>query len=362
VEPPNIVSTGVAPSPLSERALGVTSSSILTAVADQRNFVRRSVRVPCRRDALFAKGMVAKGIIDLLGNNVSADSFDSEDVRFNTGGRYDPVKNKDNGDIATNSGVENSLDVGNADVMGKVATGHGGSVEIGANGTVGDKLWVSSGRTGIQPGRSSSDMNVSFPDAEAPFTGGTIPGSATVDGTNYDYVMGNGDFVLNDVNGQILVNGHARLYVRDSIDLTGQEYIKIAPNSSLEVFMAGATTVLMGNGVVNETGTAINFKYWGLPTNTQIDYGGNAAFVGVIYAPQAQFNLGGGGNNTYDFVGASITDTVRMNGHFNFHYDEALARIGPDRGYVPTSWNEISPTQALPTAVFANMEQVVYYP
>jgi len=29
-----------------------------------------------------------------------------------------------------------------------------------------------------------------------------------------------------------------------------------------------------------------------------------------------------------------------MNGHFNFHFDENLARIGPGRGYIPVSWNE----------------------
>lgn len=51
--------------------------------------------------------------------------------------------------------------------------------------------------------------------------------------------------------------------------------------------------------------------------------------------------MGGGGGNTYDFVGASVSSTVLMNGHFNFHYDEALGRIGPRRGYIITGWNEV---------------------
>ncbi len=50
--------------------------------------------------------------------------------------------------------------------------------------------------------------------------------------------------------------------------------------------------------------------------------------------------MGGGGNDTWDFVGASVSRTVKMNGHFNFHFDENLARIGPGRGYIPVSWNE----------------------
>jgi hypothetical protein len=30
-----------------------------------------------------------------------------------------------------------------------------------------------------------------------------------------------------------------------------------------------------------------------------------------------------------------------MNGHLNFHYDEALGKRGPSRGFIITSWNEI---------------------
>ena len=48
----------------------------------------------------------------------------------------------------------------------------------------------------------------------------------------------------------------------------------------------------------------------------------------------------GGGSDTYDFVGASITKSVKMNGKFNFHYDENLRRIGLGRGYIPTNWEE----------------------
>ena len=71
-----------------------------------------------------------------------------------------------------------------------------------------------------------------------------------------------------------------------------------------------------------------------------MSFRGNAAFTGAIYAPQAAFSLGGGGNDAYDFVGASVTKTVKMNGHFNFHYDENLRRIGPSRGFLPTRWME----------------------
>ena len=61
----------------------------------------------------------------------------------------------------------------------------------------------------------------------------------------------------------------------------------------------------------------------------------------MIYAPNAAFTLNGGGNNAIDFVGASVSSTVTMNGHFNFHYDEALGRIGARRGYIITGWGEL---------------------
>jgi len=356
VEPPNIMATGLAPSPLGSRGLQSTTLSVLTAARDNDNFVRRSVRVPTRKDRLYSKAMVAKGEIDLAGNNIGTDSFDSTDFRFSTGGRYDPLKKKDNGDVATNSGVIDSLNVGNAEIMGSVATGFGGSIAIG-NGSVGDKMWVSSGRPGIQPGRSSADMNIYFPPVNAPYSSGAIPPSGTVDGVDYDHIISSGDWYVSHVNGSVLVTGKARLYVRDAIDIKGGDQVLIEPTASLDVFMAGARSSFGGNGVINETGNALNFKYWGLDSNTQIDMGGNSAFIGVIYAPEADFNLGGGGADVLDFIGSSVTGNVKMNGHYKFHYDEALNKIGPIRGYVPNSWNEVDVAQALPTAAFAGTPQ-----
>jgi len=40
--------------------------------------------------------------------------------------------------------------------------------------------------------------------------------------------------------------------------------------------------------------------------------------------PGAYFKLGGGGNNTYDFVGAAVVGSMKLNGYFHFHYDESV--------------------------------------
>ena len=50
--------------------------------------------------------------------------------------------------------------------------------------------------------------------------------------------------------------------------------------------------------------------------------------------------LGGGGNNTYDFVGSIMAKTVTLSGHMNFHFDEALKNSTYSRGYIVTDWKE----------------------
>jgi hypothetical protein len=42
----------------------------------------------------------------------------------------------------------------------------------------------------------------------------------------------------------------------------------------------------------------------------------------------------------FDFMGGSVTKSVKMNSHFNFHYDETLRRVGPGRGCVATNSKE----------------------
>ena len=490
---PTITAEGFAPAPIMLSSapfpfFAQVGGDYQTRTTTEEKTVARRVRVTTRRDALFSRGMVAKGQIDMSGNNVRTDSFDSADPLYSNNGQYDGNRAKDNGDVATNSGLVNSLAVGNANIYGRVATGPGGSVSVGAGGGVGSKAWQDI-NDGVQPGWSSDDMNVDFPEVRNPFENGgytgisggatvtnvtityisttnntttyplvtspgtvytnsattvtttkpstgylgtirtnladltttsypsspmgpvntnttpttsrTFPAAGTYLGsvitrevttgrlsdrgtyydyarvtgytypaitgytwlriTSYDYVLSNpttnnivetydlvipgGSWEVPTLEGKILVTGHATVRVTGDISLTGQEKIVIRTNASLNLFGAGANVDLGGNGVLNETGNAANFTYYGMPSNTRLSFSGNAAFVGAIYAPNADFTLGGGGATTFDFVGASITKSVRMNGHFNFHYDENLAKVGPPRGYLVTTWNEIAPTR-----------------
>lgn len=330
----------------------------------------RVVRVSTTNDALFAKGMVAKGLIDLNGQDIRTDSFDSVIPAYNTGGRYDPTKNRDNGNIATNGKL---INVGSADIYGRASTGPGGLVDLGPNGTVGNKAWVDNpaNRGKIQPGYSDADMNVQFQDVRHPYNGlgitpVTLPNLLVPGGTGgfrngvwYDYILNDigANYVMPGIGGgekRIYVEGNATILFTGDVDFSGGTAgITIATNGNLNMYASTPTVKIAGAGVINNTGRATAFSYWGMPTNTRVILQGNADFTGTIYAPQAQLDLGGGGANIDDFMGASVSASVKMGGHFNFHYDESLGDYGPRRGYTVNTWNEasweeINPLNVLP--------------
>src|SRR5439155_15153717 len=129
---------------------------------------------------------------------------------------YDATKSRDNGDVATDSSVTNSMNVGNANIYGHVSTGPNGLVAIGANGAVGAKAWQAAGNKGIEPGWSSDDMNVFLPDVKAPFAGGFSPiGGIGLDGVHYDYILTTGNWLISSgtFGGKVLVTGNAALLV-----------------------------------------------------------------------------------------------------------------------------------------------------
>ncbi|MEW6305947.1 MAG: hypothetical protein AB1705_20925 [Verrucomicrobiota bacterium] len=443
----------------SRYVVSITTDSAPTVVATgflrlplKSNEVSRTVRVTTTRANAGIKGLTAIGGIELVGN-ITMDSFDSEDPTYSTNGRYDKTKNKDNGYIGS---VEGSITGGGGQVWGNAGTGPTGSAD--SAGTIGDRNWITGGNSGIQSGHYANDLNVSFPDVQAPFSGGaaspsynqtvtttnftysddivvtnsfpsgytgavatnvssytdttypssplgavttnttaqhttSYPSSGTYIGnvvtnvvtegmgsmaeavTYYDYnqissftfdtvtytynstttnstttteeyamVLDSDNYELSSLSlsGQqkMLVRGDAVLYITGDMSMAGQSEIIIAPGASLKVYVAGSAS-LQGNGVQNYTQDATKFEFFGLPTCTDIKMGGNAAFTGVIYAPQAFLHLGGGGVDEYDVVGAAVVGGAKVNGHFNFHYDERLGRDGGAVVYRIASWNEI---------------------
>ena len=384
----------------------------------------RAVVVTCQKGSLFTKAMVAKHTINMNGNNITTDSFDSGNPTYSTGGQYDSTKTESNGDVASNDSIINSVNVGNANIHGHVATGPGGSVSVGANGVVGSYAWANAGNNGIQSGWSSSDSNFTFPDTSLPYNSGLAPtsgnivtssssvssistnsssypspvpasgvttnttstssqtypsagtysGSVTTNvvttgpaagrGTWYAYnnigynytltstnvtyttnyyanIINTGDYYATSLSGSTLVTGSARLVLPNG--LSGGENFTIASTGSLQVYAGGTSCAINGNNVINQPGLAEKFILYCAPTVTSFSLSGNAGFTGVLVAPNVNISLNGGGNNTIDFIGAMIVNSVTMNGHFNFHYDEALGRLAANGRYLVTSWKEVTP-------------------
>src|SRR5262245_28950937 len=194
-DPPSITSTGLVATVVNGMFAAVNLETKTTTYAS------RSVRVNTAKDGLFTRAMVAKNTIDLRGNNIQSDSFDSSNPLYSTNGLYDPNPNKirDNGDIATNSGITNSIDVANPSIWGRASTGPGGALSLGPNGAVGSKAWNTGGNHGVQPGWVRDDMNVSFSEIRVPFTSGFTPMSGTVGGITYTYVLETGDYAMSNL-------------------------------------------------------------------------------------------------------------------------------------------------------------------
>ena len=352
VEPPIIVTTGYVPAPLAPSApFGMVPGSIVPATSPNPGlYVKRRVRMDTARKPIFPCAMLAKGRIDLAGNHVTTDGFDSSDPLYSTLGKYDRTRIKASGDVQTNSRDKNAINVGNADIMGRAGNGAGGTVKVGSQGSVGDLNWAKGGNHDIEKGWISEDVNIQIDDVEVPFTAGyTTPISGRVGANSYTYVLNGAEneyYKLSQFGGNVYVIGNVILLVTDKFEFAANDYIYIAPGGTLKVYVAAPTAKIGGRGIINSDGYAANFQYYGLPTNKELNVGGNAAFTGAIYAPEASFTISGGGNNDYDFVGACVVSRVRLAGHVHFHFDEALRKTYW-KGYVVTAWNELDPNAAV---------------
>lgn len=301
--------------------------------------VIRVVQVTTTTLSAFGVGMAAQRDITMNGNNILVDSFDSADSLHSTNGMYYYPWRKAGGDIASAFGL---VGVNNANVNGKVRTGPNGSYGIRSGGLVGDLNWTG---PGVQEGWYADDFNMEFKPVTPPPTDSYVQPTGIVGDTN-KYVLGSGGYKVSgdlilQAGETMLVTGNAILYVGGDFIMRGGttgSAINIAPGASLKIYVAGTIASFTQ---VNTSGNATTFQYYGLPSNTMLAWSGNDTFVGTIYAPQANFVLGGGGSTVYDFQGSCVVNSVVMNGHFNFHYDENLKRIGPLVGFVVSSWKEL---------------------
>lgn len=285
-----------------------------------KNFFR-AVRT---NEPLFVAALVAKQGIDLYGNNLYTDSFDSSNPAYSTNRRWDINKRRDHGDVMCNQTVTNSSPVGNLSIWGSIATGPDNPVSIGPNGAIGSAAWQVGGMNGIQPGHLSI-TNISFSDVALP--DGSDTWLPPVGG-----ILSSGDYrVSGIVSSTVTVapNATVRLRVDGGWNFAGNDALMIGSNSNIKIYLNCTNASLTGNGIVNLMGAANQCCIFGTPVLQSLAMGGNGEMTCVVYAPHTAVTLHGGGSSDQDFSGAIVADSVKFTGHYTIHFDEDLARSGP---------------------------------
>ena len=279
------------------------------------------------------------GSIDTKGNNETSDSFDSTDPNCSTNGLYYGPRRRAGGDIIANGGITNSaVSVGNAQVAGHIFAPAWVWVAIGPYGSVGDLMWITN-QTGIKPGWWRNDVSVSFPDVVlppgpwttvGPATPSGLGGPGTVNGTAYGHVFTVGGYFSVTDSGAIYVGTNTSVQILTSNSLPTTIYVAgtDAGAGRLRIFLAASTATIRATHV-SQSGRAINLQFYGLASCTTLTYTGTGDFAGLIYAPQADFHLAGGGSSSANLFGSFLTKTLSVNGQYNFHADESLAAFLP---------------------------------
>lgn len=332
-----------------------------------------------KRDSYFSNGLVAKNSITFSGNNAEVDSWNSNPS--NTSGVYIPYSSAvatDSGKVGSTSVSVDSISVSNANIYGFAAIGTSDltGISVGPNGLVGP--YGTTGGT-INADRVTYDFTTSFPDVTEPttseYTISAITGATTLPRTgdtpaadgNYYYsvssisLSGNGSILTigngSNANVVITVTGSTG----STVSVSGNGGIDIASGSTLTMYSAGDVSI-GGNGVTNgsydpdsplsstnATNSPSSFQFYGTRSASAVEtsgeqsisISGNGVLSGVVYAPNADISLTGGGSSG-QILGAMVGNTVSVTGNSIFHYDEALSNLASSNLWTVSKWRELA--------------------
>jgi hypothetical protein len=252
-----------------------------------------------------------------------------------------------NGNFALVSGL---VDLQNQNIYGDLYLGPGATETNAANG-------------GVQ-GTTFNNWNGKFPDAVDPtvdtngnpiFFGPSPTATVTSSGNG----NGNGNNKTTTIydfttSGYYYVDQNLPIVVEAGVKVT----LAVRPNSNPPNWTPGNITI---NGGMTNAGTLIafqqngtvdlqglggaisnrpeNFTFYGESGVTNITMAGSTTYIGVVYAPDADIKLSGGGSG-YNIVGSIVGKSIYLNGHYDIHYDVSLQQYHAT-GYSPYSWEEL---------------------
>jgi hypothetical protein len=303
-----------------------------------RNFMRQTsgfligagLALMCLNYCGYPAAILCREGIDLNGNALKADSYDSSDPTKSFNGRYDPLKAGDFGDVACSGGITNGLPIGEALIYGHLFIDSNSPVVLGTNGGVGTHAWLTT-NTGIEPGYEMNGVNSLFPDTTAPYSSGLTPGQGDiVTGAvtnHYDHVIYDGDYSAADLSGVSIALGTARLVLPSGLLMSGIDSITVAPGASLVIYSGGSICAINGTSIVNQGGSARSFVVFCSSAVTNFTLNAIGACVGMFFAPNAAAYCNGSGNSVADISGVLIARSLTLNGNFNFHFDQSLTAV-----------------------------------
>lgn len=325
----------------------IYATGFVNVAATSGQVVSRRVKVTARQLGLFPVAFAAVNYIQMNGNGPASDSYNSHDPNLSSNGLYDPNKTSTNGNVAIQTG---SINIGNHTIVGNLYVGPTANSSVSPSQVTGQIFY---------------DYDVQFPTVTLPtptngYWTAAVPVSTTTYVTNVtkkgvinitpttvleyhfttsgDYQITDGSYPIEvDANVSVRLNVTASSFAPPSLQI--HDNGDINQSGTAYVYFNGPTSVsIAGNTAIDASLRPENLWYYGLSSLQNITYSGNSTFVGVVYAPDADLKLNGGGNNN-GFIGSSITESITMNGHYDFHYDEYLSTLG-SRGFIPESWQE----------------------
>lgn len=265
---------------------------------------------------IFAYALATQGNINLNGNGISTSSWNSHDTNQSNNGLYNGFTGT-NGNVACVSGL---INVGNHYISGSVYLGRNASFLSSASQISGQLYF---------------ETPLSFPDAVLPSVS-WLPAPITNGGTAghmHDFTA-SGNYSVTDSYPIVVEAGVTAVlhvtttnFVLSGININGGT----TNSGTLIIYQDSSFATFSGNG----SGGAINnrpenFIYFGLPGVTSITLAGLSPFTGVIYAPEATL-IANGGSSTSGVLGACVINSITLNGHFTFYFDEGLLSYGPFR-------------------------------
>lgn len=322
---------------------------------------------------LWSNSVVSKGNVTFQGS-ASIDGYDSSLGPWNAA-----TNRNDRASVATISTVQLS---GHAEIYGYVATG-GPAPDVGSGGRIYGA--TSPANPLVDASRIRTDFNTNLTDATAP-TGTAIslgayslsssatvvlPRTGDVPGANGRYLYSATSLALAG-SSLLQINGPVDIVVSGNVTVSGSAGLTVgggtATDASLNLYSPGDIS-LGGNGMINSTTKPINASIWGTKPSTatqNISIGGTAAFVGTIYAPNANITQSGAA----DIYGALVGKLVTLSGGCQFHYDTQLSNTttpagptqltGTGSGYLRVrAWSELTAAPGS-TSAFARDNRVPF--